>query len=126
MRFRHSNLQLLFPLLMLHLACLSGNLGCKESGYCSIGKTKTFIGDISSGSALRSMLVQVSFRNELIVVPATFKSPKDGYGDMILQLHQDLINVGFSHLVYISGDDMATCKNLEAENRKAKSSIDYV
>jgi hypothetical protein len=63
------------------------------------------------------MLAQVSFKKELIVVPATYTSPMDGYGDMILQIHQDLINLGMSHLLYVSGDSEKTCRNLANENR---------
>ena len=38
------------------------------------------------------------------------------HGDMILQLHGDLLNLGFSHQAFVSGDTELTCKNLESES----------
>lgn len=42
-----------------------GTMDCTSSGYCSVGRTRTWRGDIASNAALREMLEAVSFRREV-------------------------------------------------------------
>ncbi|KAJ9514472.1 hypothetical protein QJQ45_016205 [Haematococcus lacustris] len=55
---------------------------CEASGYCSIGHSKQWVGDIRTGAALREMLVAVSYK--------------------ALQLVSEAREMGFAHFLLIS------------------------
>ena len=57
--------------LAMALARGVASLECEASGYCSLGHSKQWIGDIRLGAKLKEMLASVSFRKELIVVAVT-------------------------------------------------------
>jgi hypothetical protein len=42
-----------------------GPLPCERSGYCSLGKTRVWRGDVAANDALRQMLEAVSFKKEV-------------------------------------------------------------
>ena len=41
------------------------SLPCQASGYCSLGKSKVWTGDVATNEALREMLEAVSFKKEV-------------------------------------------------------------
>ena len=86
------------------------------SGYCSIGISKTWVGDIREGSKLREMLLNVAFQNEIIISAGTYAGFHDPYAELLLQLHQNVLNMGFAHFAFVSGDNQSTCKQLQSES----------
>ena len=65
-------MNLIVVLTLMAMASGAVSLECEASGYCSLGQSKPWIGDIREGAKLREMLVSVSFRKELIVVAVTY------------------------------------------------------
>ena len=63
-----------FLVFVIALALAHGvaSLECEASGYCSLGHSKPWTGDIRLGAKLREMLASVSFKKELIVVAVTY------------------------------------------------------
>jgi hypothetical protein len=48
-------------------AAAAARRACEESGMCSVGVSKPWVGDIKDSAALHSMLQAVPFKKELIV-----------------------------------------------------------
>ncbi|KAL6750633.1 hypothetical protein V8C86DRAFT_2802136 [Haematococcus lacustris] len=87
---------------------------CEASGYCSIGHSKKWVGDIRTGAALREMLVAVSYKKELMTTIYVAKEPFfPAYADMALQLVSEAREMGFAHFLLIS-NTQAGCDEMLA------------
>lgn len=96
---------------------------CDESGYCSIGVSKPWVGDIRNSKALHSFLASVPYMKEIIIASATYAGPLDPYGDVLLQLHYNLMSFGFAHHSFIAYD-VLTCQNLSKESQDLSCAFD--
>eukprot|EP00798_Chlamydomonas_sp_ICE-L_P016480 gene16480-22702_t len=94
-----------FALLMLWVSLIwpaLGKLACEESGYCSLGKTKQFVGDISQPGNLRKLLESTAYKQEIILIQM---SGSKVYIEMMLQLRADFKELGMSHVVVLSSKE---------------------
>eukprot|EP00798_Chlamydomonas_sp_ICE-L_P004443 gene4443-14593_t len=84
-------------------------LTCKSSGYCSLGNTKFFTGEINSSSGLKSALDAVSYKKEIVIVTIN----GEYHVEMLLQLRQDFEDLGMSHFLVLSITD-DYCKSVQS------------
>ncbi|GFH16897.1 uncharacterized protein HaLaN_13416 [Haematococcus lacustris] len=104
-------LAFLLALAVSHLA--SAARDCEASGFCSLGHSKQWVGDIRTGAALREMLAAVSYKKELMTTIFVAKEPFfPAYADMALQLVSEARQMGFAHFLLISNTQAGCDKTL--------------
>eukprot|EP00798_Chlamydomonas_sp_ICE-L_P031469 gene31469-6657_t len=92
----------LFVVLVALIRPILGKLACEESGYCSLGKTKQFVGDISQLGNLRKLLESTAFKQEIILIQM---SGSKLYIEMMLQLRFDFKELGMDHIVVLASEE---------------------
>ncbi|KAL6754980.1 hypothetical protein V8C86DRAFT_269729 [Haematococcus lacustris] len=107
---------------------------CEASGYCSLGHTQTYMGDVRTGAALRALSEAVNFKKELLFacyihgngdfldLVSKLQSPSL-LGSMatsmcavcpqVLQFWSELKYLGFAHF-FVLGMDEASCRQVGA------------
>ncbi|KAL6763382.1 hypothetical protein V8C86DRAFT_291546 [Haematococcus lacustris] len=101
----------LLALAVSHLA--SAARDCEASGFCSLGHSKQWVGDIRTGAALREMLAAVSYKKELMTTIFVANEPFfPAYADMALQLVSEARQMGFAHFLLISNTQAGCDKML--------------
>ena len=106
---------MLFLLFICIFIAASTNICRDDKSYCSIGVSRPWVGDIAASESLHSFLASVPFKREIIGAGATFGGKLDPYGDVLLQLHWNLLSMGFAHHTFIAFDE-GTCRNLQDES----------
>eukprot|EP00798_Chlamydomonas_sp_ICE-L_P009532 gene9532-12472_t len=77
------------------------DLTCKASGMCSLGVSKFWKGDITTGQGLRNALEAVSFKKEIIVSCIA----NHFYIELMLHLYQDLLDLGMNHFMMLTTEE---------------------
>ncbi|KAL6747905.1 hypothetical protein V8C86DRAFT_2894510 [Haematococcus lacustris] len=83
---------------------------CEASGYCSLGHTRTYIGDVRTGAALRALSEAVNFKKELLF--ACYIQGNGDFLDLVLQFWSELKYLGFAHF-FVLGMDDASCRQVQ-------------
>ena len=68
-----------------------GTYTCEASDYCSVGKVKTWRGDVASTAALKELLSAVAYKNELVL---TMLSGSGHWAQMALNLVRSAEELG--------------------------------
>eukprot|EP00798_Chlamydomonas_sp_ICE-L_P031517 gene31517-6697_t len=92
----------MFVLLVALIRPILGKLSCEESGYCSLGQTKQFVGDISQPGNLRKLLESTAFKQEIILIQM---SGSKLYIEMMFQLRFDFKELGMDHIVVLASQE---------------------
>lgn len=87
----------------------AGTLGCELSGYCSVGRVRTWSGDISTNAALREMLEAVSYKKEIIIT--ALNTPVGVWAEMAINLVKSAEALGLAHFV-LQGVSEEVCAGL--------------
>lgn len=97
---QHALLRQALPFLLAAITLLGaahGALPCHVSGYCSLGKTKPFMGEVDSGLGLRAALAARSYRREVILMATDAQHVLQA-----LQAVSDLRRLGLEHVMMMS------------------------
>eukprot|EP00798_Chlamydomonas_sp_ICE-L_P030110 gene30110-35086_t len=86
-----------------------GTPACEASGYCSLGRTKAYTGDIHGGRALRDASEARSFKKEIVLMCSSA-----GYLLAIKQATMNLERLGMEH-VMVLGFTEKDCEVLSKE-----------
>ncbi|KAI3428524.1 hypothetical protein D9Q98_007347 [Chlorella vulgaris] len=85
-------------------------LPCEASGYCSLGVSKLWRGDVATNEGLRALLEAVSFKREIIFTMSDLK----GYVlEMALNAVSSAAAQGYGHSLVLATDP-AACSNIPA------------
>ncbi|GIL82746.1 hypothetical protein Vretifemale_11618 [Volvox reticuliferus] len=88
----------LFLTPLMSLACgVRGSLPCERSGYCSLGRTMPFMGEVDSALGLRKALAARSYKQEVILM-ATDSEHVLG----AMQAVGNLLRLGLEHVMMLS------------------------
>ncbi len=64
---------------------------CEEGGFCSVGRTRHFVGDIKESASLKRMLEAISYKNELMVTVFDHDTPSvDVWEDLVRGRARDI------------------------------------
>ncbi|KAG2435830.1 hypothetical protein HXX76_007025 [Chlamydomonas incerta] len=73
------------------------SLPCERSGYCSLGKTKPYVGEVDSSLGLRAALAARSFRREVILMSSDSERMLPA-----MMAVQNLLRLGLEHVLMMS------------------------
>ncbi|GLI67397.1 hypothetical protein VaNZ11_011582, partial [Volvox africanus] len=94
-------LLLLMPLVFPECG-VRGDLPCGRSGYCSLGRTKPYVGEVDSALGLRKALAARSYKQEVILMAAD-----SGHVLGAMKAVGNLLRLGLEHVMMVrsSGTD---------------------
>eukprot|EP00798_Chlamydomonas_sp_ICE-L_P001116 gene1116-3949_t len=91
------------------------DITCRQSGMCSMGRTKYDYGEIASSSGFKKALKSSSFKREIIIV-STYGTK---HLEFIFQLHAQLRRLGMDHFLAISYNEQG-CQQVKDVGRVEK------
>jgi hypothetical protein len=108
-----------FALALFSVSGASAELeDCASSGYCSLGQSRSWTGDIRPSANFLAMLDSVTFKKELILISyedndewhETYPNEEEA-----LQLHAELSSLGFAHHAFLTMVPEKLCKTLKGK-----------